>query len=122
LVRSQGGRQPDERVLAAQLVAQPVVVADVVAVRAAGGGLEERRGVAVADAERLQVVQQRRRVVEGQPGPELQAVRRARYPRHAGASRSRWKPSCSPTGASSRRAWGWRRQVAKKKFCAAQRP
>ena len=90
--RSAAGEAPERR-LAAQLLAQAVVVADVVAVAGVRRGLEERRGVAVADAEPLEVGQQGGGVVEGEvrvraaagTSPAARASRRA--------PRSRLKPS-----------------------------
>ena len=64
--------------------AEVVVVDQVVAVRAPGAGAEEGRGVQVADAQVAQVVAQRRRLVEGELGVELHAVRGARDARPAG--------------------------------------
>jgi hypothetical protein len=55
-VCTERGDQPGMRVGAAQLGVQVGVVDDVVAMRAAGRGLEERRAVEVADAEVAQVV------------------------------------------------------------------
>ena len=91
--RLEVGRQPVERLPAAERVAQPQRVGDVVAVRRAGAGLEHRREVHVADPERLQVRQQRPDVVEAELGPELQPVRRERRP-HADRS-SENRSSCS---------------------------
>ena len=55
----------------ADLRVQLRVVADVVAVLAARARPEERRGVAIADAEFAQVVDQRLRVPEGEMAVEL---------------------------------------------------
>ncbi len=61
---------------AAELGVQPPVIHDVIAVGAAGGGLEVRRAVEVADAELGQVAADRGRVVEGEPGVQLDPVGR----------------------------------------------
>ena len=119
---AQRGREPLEGGLPTQLVAQAVVVGDVVAVRALRGRLEERRAVGVADAQRVEIVDERRRVVEGQAGAELQAIRRARDANHAVPAASTRKPRTAPSGASRARASPCRVQISKNRFCAAQRP
>src|SRR4029079_6370455 len=58
-----------------------VVVDDVVAVRAAGTRLEERRGVEVTDAEACEVGTQLDRVGEGEVLVQLDAVSRIRHAR-----------------------------------------
>ena len=118
--RAQGGREALEGGLSAQLRAQPVVIGDVVAVRAARGRLEERRRVGVAHAEGVEIVDERRRVVEGEAGAELQAIGRARHAHHAGAPSPRRKPSTAPSGCSRPRASVCRFQISKKRFWAAQ--
>ena len=50
-------------------------IGDVVAVRAAGHRLQIRRGVAIADAEVVQIVHDRAGVTEGEAAVELQAIR-----------------------------------------------
>ncbi len=48
---------------------------DVVAVRAAGDGLQVRRGVRIGDAERVEIVDDRPRVTECEAAVELQSIR-----------------------------------------------
>lgn len=55
-----------------------VVVANVVAMRAAGRCLENRRGVNVADSEFVKIPRDRAGIVEREPLIELQAVGRGR--------------------------------------------
>ena len=62
------------------------MVDDVVAVRAAGPGLQVRRGIGVGDAQVAQVGHDGRGVAEGEAGMELEAVRRLGPPRRAAAS------------------------------------
>ena len=66
--------KPRESLVAAELRVEPVVVDDVVAVRAAGPRLEEGRGVEMRDAELLEVGRQRGGVVEAEGLGELQPV------------------------------------------------
>jgi hypothetical protein len=68
--------QPAVGLGAAELLVQPAVVDDVVAVGAPRRGLEVRRAVEVADAEIGEVRHDRRRVVEGEPRVQLHAVGR----------------------------------------------
>ena len=79
--------QAQERLLAAELGIERVVVDDVVAVRAAGARLEERRGIEMADAERLQIRHDRGGVVEAEARRELQAI---------GRDRNRGRHHCAP--------------------------
>jgi hypothetical protein len=67
-----------ELFLGAQLGIQARVIGDVVAMRAARPGLEDRRGIDMADAEPLQVRHDARGVGEGEFAIELQPIRRAR--------------------------------------------
>ena len=120
--RLQSGDQAPERRLAAQLLAQPIVVGDVVAVGAARGRLEERRGVGIAHAERVEVVHDAGGVVERQAGPELQAIRGARHPHHAVPPSPSRNPSAAPSGCSCARASRRRLQTSKNRFWVAQRP
>ncbi len=62
-----------------------VVIDDVVAVRAAGAGLEKRRAVEVRDAQRGEVRDDLARLVEGEPLVKLDAVGRG-----GNARRGRW--------------------------------
>ncbi len=73
---------PLEPLGAAEVVAEPAVVDDVVAMGAARGGLQHRRAVDVADPERRQVAGAGRHIVEGEAGVQLHPVRR-RGPRPA---------------------------------------
>jgi hypothetical protein len=57
------------------------VVDDIVAVGAAGAGTEEGRDAHVADAERVEVIEQGGGLREGEPAVELQAIGRGGQPR-----------------------------------------
>ncbi len=61
-----------------QLRVHLILVADIVAMRAAGRRAENGRGIDVRDAELMQVGNQRRQVVEGEARIELHAVGRVR--------------------------------------------
>ena len=64
---------PAQRFLAAEFRIDLVVVDDVVAVRGAGAGFQQRRGVEVADAEAGEVGDQFGAAVEREVAMELQA-------------------------------------------------
>jgi hypothetical protein len=68
----------DERRHAARLRVDLRVVNDVVAVRAAGPGLQNGRGVAVGDAEVAEVLDERAGLLEGEVAVELKPVGRDR--------------------------------------------
>jgi hypothetical protein len=74
---------------ASKLFIDGTVVDDIVTVHAAGRGLEIRRTVDVADAERLEVLRGGRGVVEGETFVQLQSIRRRWSLRHI-ASMSLW--------------------------------
>jgi hypothetical protein len=82
--RAQAAGEVDERGGASDLGIEPGRIGDVVAVQASRPRLQERRGVAVGDTERVEVVDDRGRVREGELVVELQAVRRSRNPRRRG--------------------------------------
>src|SRR5262249_13663632 len=67
-----------EALLAAEVGAETAVVGDVVAVAAAGAGLQNGRGVAVADAQGVQIRDEVAGVAEGEVAVELEAVGRRR--------------------------------------------
>jgi CBS-domain-containing membrane protein len=71
------GGHPVEGGGAAELRVERVVVGDVVAVGAAGAAAKARREVRVADAEGLEVGDERRHLVEAEHASELQAIGRA---------------------------------------------
>ena len=71
-----GVGEPGVRLGAAELRREPPVIDDVVAVGRARGRLEHRREVDVGDAERLEVRHHPGRVVEAEPGVELEPVGR----------------------------------------------
>ena len=73
--------QPVEVGARAQLRVQRAMVDDVVAVQAAGARAQHRRHVQVADAERVEVRQQRGRLHETEAGMQLQAVGGTRHTR-----------------------------------------
>jgi len=72
-------REPPESVLPSALFRDPRVVHDVVAVGGLRCRLQDRRAEQVGDAERVQVWQPRRGVVEGEPSVQLHPVGRVRY-------------------------------------------
>ena len=86
--------QAHQRVLAAEVPADPGVVDDVVAVPGTGRGLQHRRQVQVRDAEPAQVRHERPGIVETEPLVQLQAVRpRRRRPlSHDAAAPARAPP------------------------------
>ena len=75
--RGQRGGHPVEGGGAAELRVERVVVGDVVAVGAAGTTAEARGEIRVADAEGVEVGDERRHLVEPERAPELQTVGRA---------------------------------------------
>ena len=70
--------QARESFLAAEFGIEPVVIDDVVAMRAAGARLQERRGIEMADAERAQIGHECGGLVEAEIRGELEAVGRGR--------------------------------------------
>ena len=94
---AQGGDPGLVVLLGADLGVEAAVVDDVVAVRAAGPGLQVRRGIAVGDAQVAQVGHDGRGVAEGEAGVELEAVGRFGPPRPR-------RPPPRPAPAGSRRA------------------
>ncbi len=74
----QGLRQPCECRLAAEFRIERIVVDDVVAVRAPGTRFQKRRGIEMADAERLEIGHEIRRGIEAEAGGKLQPIGRSR--------------------------------------------
>ncbi len=74
IVFFEGGGQPRESLLAAELGVEPVMVDDVVAMCAARTRFEERRGVEMADAEVFEIGNERGGVVEAEGLGELQPI------------------------------------------------
>ena len=72
--------------LAAQLLAHPVGIDDVVAVRGAGRGLQDRRGVDVAHPQVGEVVGQLGELCESETWAELHTVGRAQRRLHDGST------------------------------------
>src|SRR5882672_5368950 len=66
--------KPLERRFAAELGIERTVIHDVVAVAAAGARLQERRGIEMTDAERLQVGHCSRGIVKSEILGQLQAI------------------------------------------------
>ena len=74
IVLLQFGREALETFFTAQLGIELGVVDDVVAVRAAGTRLQERRGIQVRDAQRFEIGHDGSGVIEGEIAGELEAV------------------------------------------------
>src|SRR6476660_8976557 len=64
-----------EVLFGSQILIQPAVIADVVAVRASFRGLQQRRGVAGRDPERVEIRNEVPGVLEAELRTELQSVR-----------------------------------------------
>ena len=113
----QGRDQPAVSVHAAELRVHAAVVHHVVAVQAAGCGLEIGRGVQVADPELGQVVDHPGCVGEGEPGGELQAVGGARGVRHPGTPAGAPRASGLRQSPSGRRRPAPRRPRSRRRRC-----
>ena len=64
-----------EVLLGSQVLIQPAVIADVVAMRASSGGLQQRRGVAGRDPERIEIRNELPSILEAELRTELESVR-----------------------------------------------
>ena len=78
-----GVEQPPERVRTAELLADAVVVHDIVAVRAAGPRLGDRGEIEMTDAEPPEILELRAHAVKPQVRAELQPIRGDHGQRHA---------------------------------------
>ena len=65
-----------ESFIAAQVGIEPLVIDDVVAMRAAGPRFQERRGVEMGDAEPLEIGRKRGRIVEAEILGQLDPISR----------------------------------------------
>jgi hypothetical protein len=83
-VSVQGVAEGDERRLVADLRVEGIVVDDIVAVHAAGPGLEVGRGIDVAHAEALKIWSHAFGIRKGKVFVELQAISRSWQTRNAG--------------------------------------
>src|SRR6185295_15044880 len=92
-----------EALLAAELRIERAVIDHVVAVAAARPRREERRGVDVRDAERLEIGHDARGVVEAELLAELQPVGGERQSHGATAPRSRHRPPTAAMSPAARR-------------------
>ena len=91
-VRAQGRHEQLEVIAVTDLRVEGVVVDHVVAVGAAGAGAEIRRAVHVADSERGQIRNDRRRIAEREAGVELHPVGGARNDELSGVGGRRAAP------------------------------
>src|SRR4029450_6125734 len=91
-------REAAEGCLAAELTTDAIVIGDVIPVRALRAGLEERRRIAVRDPKGCQIGDERRGIVEGEWGAELQTISGQR---DAGTGRRSHRVSSGPSAKPS---------------------
>jgi hypothetical protein len=86
---SQPPCQPAMRIGAAEFGVEPAVVDDVIAVRAAGRGLQVRGAIEMADAQVSEIADDGRGIIEGEARMQLDTV--GRRPRAGAARAGAWQ-------------------------------
>jgi hypothetical protein len=79
LVRVQRVNETGQPLFPTQFLIGLAVVDDVIPMRASFGGLQVGRAIDVGHAERAEIRDYRRGVIEGEPGMQLQSIRRGRW-------------------------------------------